>query len=68
MNTYGLAQGQKMPLADAVTPTFLAAIRKPSAACGVALAAYSLTFAKKAIGGRIEEVVQPLYILRTGVF
>jgi hypothetical protein len=55
-------------MAEAIAPNFLATIRKPSAACGEALAAYSLTFANKAIGGRIEELVHPHYILRTGVF
>jgi hypothetical protein len=50
-------------------PNLLAAIRKPSATCGDALAAHSLPFTNAAaVGGRFEEVVQPLYILKTGVF
>jgi hypothetical protein len=67
MNILGLVQSQKTPMAEAMMPNLFAAIRKPSVACGPALTAYPLAFAKKANGGRIEELVHPHYILRTGL-
>jgi hypothetical protein len=66
MNILGLAQGQKKLLAEAMMPNLFAAIRKPSVACGEALA-YPLTFPNTAVNGRIEELVHPHYILWTGL-
>jgi len=68
MNIPGLVQSQKRSVAVAMMPNLLSGVRKPSAAYAAAPTAYSLTFANKAIGGRLEELVQPQYILRTGVF
>jgi hypothetical protein len=64
MNITVLVLSQKGTMAGAMMPNLLAAIRKPSAAYGKDC---SLSFAIKAVGGRIEEVVQPHYILRTGL-
>jgi len=66
MNILGSFQSQK-PMAETMMPNPLTAPRKPSVASAEALVAYSLTFANMAIGGRIEEVVHPHYILWTGV-
>jgi len=68
MNISGLVQSQKRSAAVATMPNLLSAVRKPSAAYAAAPAACSLIFANKAVRGRIEELVQPLYMLRTGVF
>jgi hypothetical protein len=67
MNIPRLVQSQERPLAESSMPNPLTALRRPSAAFGGALAACSPTFAIKAIGGRIEEVVHAHYILCTGV-
>jgi hypothetical protein len=66
MNAARLVRSKESPR-EAMVPNLFAALRNPSAACGEALASCSLTFAIKATGGRIEEVVHAPYILWTGV-
>jgi len=68
MNIRRLVQSQKMPVAQTMIPHLLTVLRKPSSAYGGMLSATPVVFAREAIGGRIEELVHPLYILRTGVF
>jgi hypothetical protein len=68
MNILGLVQSQKRSVAAAMMPNPLTALRNPRSVCREALASYTPTFANEAFGGRIEELVHPLYILRTGVF
>jgi hypothetical protein len=68
MNIARLVNGQKMPMAETMIPDFLTTLRKPSAACGETPSANSVLFASVNIGGRIEGVVHPHYVFRTGVF
>jgi hypothetical protein len=67
MNILGLFPSQKRQMVEATMPRLLPAVGNPSVSCGEALVARSLTFANTAKGARVEELVHPLYILRTGV-
>jgi len=68
MNIHRLVHSQKMPVDQTMVPNLLTVLRKPNSADGGMLSATPVVFAREAIGGRIEELVHPLYILRTGVF
>jgi hypothetical protein len=67
MNILELVPGQKRQMVEATMPRLFQAVRNPGVSCGEAPVVYSLTFANAAKGGRVEELVHPLYILRTGV-
>jgi hypothetical protein len=65
MNIPRLASSQKMLMAEITIPDFLSTLQKPSSTYRGAPSANSL-FASGNIGGRIEGVVHPRNLLRTG--